>query len=345
MLTVWCDFRPTTPTTPFSLPSPLPGLDAAMNPNMKSSFSMPYLALPPPVAVRPRRVALAPSFKLQPAPLSLRSRGTILEEQEDDDDGDKLQLQVPVLKAMPELSLNKSANDATPQRPKLAPLAPSNSPLIPTPSAVLSPSATQPNKSFADAVAGRTPPPPIPSSSTMSFGGKLSGQPRSNKAGARTHRRAQSISVSVSHPAGFAPSPAPRRMPLTGSDAQQREPTIPAWRPNSLTPSPRMVHFAPTPEKSDAPRASLHPRAAHPRVSALAPAHPGLKPSYGLGKPMGFHSREASIPRSFSDSGRIIALPAFEDDAFTSMRGSTSYAFGMNSVAIAVGRGFEQWGE
>lgn len=335
---------PTTPTTPFSLPSPLPGLDAAMNPNMKSSYSMPHLALPPPVAVRPRRVALAPTFKLQPAPLSLRNRGTIMEEQEDEEDGDKLVLHVPVLKAMSGLSLNKSANDATPQRPRLAPLAPSNSLQPPTPSAVPSPSATQPNKSFADAVAGRTPA-PIPSSSTMTFGDKLSGQPRSIKAGARTHRRAQSISVSVSHPAGFAPASAPRRTPLAGSDAQGQDSSGPARRPNSLNPSPRVVHFAPTPEKSDAPRASLHPRAAHPRVSALAPAHPGLKPSYGLGKPIGFHSREASIPRSFSNSGRIIALPSFEDDAFTSMRGSSSYAFGMNSVAIAVGRGFEQWGE
>ncbi|KAG9096807.1 hypothetical protein FRC06_008289 [Ceratobasidium sp. 370] len=330
---------PTTPTTPFSLPSPLPNLDAAMNPSTKLAPSVPHLALPPPVALRSRRVALAPTFKLQPPPASFRSRCTIMEEQEDEDGSDRLELHVPVIKAMSDLSLDKLA-DAYPPRP--APLAPSNTPKIVL-STILSPSATQPNKSFADAVAGRSSK-PLPPSPTMTFGKDLSGQPRSSKAGARTHRRAQSISVSVSHPAGFAPGSAPRRAPLIGSDAQEPGLTVPPRRPTSLTPSPRAVHFAPLPEPGDK-RASLPARAAHPRVSALAPAHPGLKPWYGLAKPSGMHSREASVPRAFANSGRIIALPSFEDDAFTSMKGSTSYAFGMNSVAIAVGRRFEQWGE
>jgi len=259
-----------------------------------------------------------------------------VEEQEDEDGSDKLELHVPVIRAMSDLSLDKRA-DGHPLRP--APLALSDTPKIVL-STILSPSATQPNKSFADAVAGRTSK-PIP---TMTFGNDLSGQPRSNKAGARTHRRAQSISVSVSHPAGFAPGSAPRRTPLTGSDVREPGLTVPSRRPASLTPSPRAVHFAPLPEPGDK-RASLPARAAHPRVSALAPAHPGLKPSYGLAKPSGFHSKESSVPRAFANAGRIIALPSFEDDAFTSMKGSSSYAFGMNSVAIASGHGFEQWGE
>ncbi|KAG8692802.1 hypothetical protein FRC08_009529 [Ceratobasidium sp. 394] len=307
-----------------------------MNPSMKPSHSVPFLALPPPVALRSRRVTLAPTFKLQPPPASFRSRCTIMEEQEDEEGSD---MHMPVIKAMSDLSLDKRA-DANPPRP--APLALSNTPKIVL-STVLSPSATLPNKSFADAVAGRNSK-PIPPSSTMVFGNNLSGQPRSSKAGTRTHRRVQSISVSVSHPAGFAPGSAPRRAPLTGSGAQEPGLTVPSRRPTSLTPSPRAVHFAPLPETGDK-RASLPARAAHPRVSALAPAHPGLKPSYGLAKPSGSHSREASVPRAFANSGRIIALPSFEDDAFTSMKGSSSYAFGMNSVAIAVGRGFEQWGE
>ncbi|QRV87963.1 hypothetical protein RhiJN_15981 [Ceratobasidium sp. AG-Ba] len=324
---------PTTPTTPFSLPSPLPAFDA-MTSSMKTSHSVPFLALPPPVAVRPRRVALAPSFKLQPPPASFRSRSTIVEEQEDEDGSDRLELHVPVIKAMSDLSLNKLAEA---DQPRPAPLALSNPPKIVLPT-ILSPSATQPNRSFADAVAGRSPTAP-----TMSFG-NLSGQPRSTKAGARTHRRAQSISVSVSLPAGFAPGSAPRRTPLPGSDSREPRLELPSRRPMSLTPSPRAVHFAPLPDAADK-RASLPARAAHPRVSALAPAHPGLHPSYGLAKPSSLHPREASVPRALANSGRVIALPSFEDDAFTSMKGSSSYAFGMNSVAIAVGHGFEQWGE
>ncbi|CCO27634.1 hypothetical protein BN14_01619 [Rhizoctonia solani AG-1 IB] len=108
-----------------------------------------------------------------------------------------------------------------------------------------------------------------------------------------------------------------------------------------------MVHFETIPEvESDSPRASLHPRAAHPRVSALAPPHPGLRSvSYGLAPPSRFTSREESTPRALINSGRIIALPSFEDDAFTSMKGSSSYAFGTNPVSIAIGREFEQWGQ
>ena len=303
---------PTTPTTPFSLPSPLPNLDA-MNSSMKPSHSMPHLALPPSVVSRPRRIALLPSFKLQAPPASLRSRATIIEEPEEEG-CDKLEIRVPtIVMSTPKLP--------EPSRPKLAPLAISNV-APPTPAAVMSPSATRPNKTFADAVAGRNPP-AIASSSTMTFG-QLSGQPRSTKAGARTHRRAQSISMSVSDSAFV------RR-----TDAQ--EALMAPRRPSSLVPSPRMVHFAPIPEtESDHPRA----RAAHPRVSALAPPHPGLK-SFGLAPPPRFQSREESTPRTFN-SGRIIALPSFEDDAFASMKES-SYAFA--STAIAVGRGFDQWGQ
>lgn len=299
---------PTTPTTPFSLPSPLPNLDA-MNTSMKPPHSMPHLALPPSVVSRPRRIPLLPSFKLQAPPASLRSRTTIIEEPEEEG-CDKLEIRVPTI-------VMSTPKQPEPSRPKLAPLAISN---VPTPAAVMSPSATRPNKTFADAVAGRNP--PLASSSTMTFG-QLSGQPRSTKAGGRTHRRAQSISMSVSDSA-FA-----RR-----TDGQ--EALIPR-RPSSLVPSPRMVHFAPIPEtESEVPRA----RAAHPRVSALAPPHPGLK-SYGLAPPPRFHSREEATPRALN-SGRIIALPSFEDDAFASMKDS-SYAFG--STAIAVGRGFDQWGQ
>ncbi|EUC66363.1 hypothetical protein RSOL_474810 [Rhizoctonia solani AG-3 Rhs1AP] len=306
---------PTTPTTPFSLPSPVP-FDAPMT--MPSASSMPYLALPPPLTVRPRRYALHPSFKLQPPPITLKSRTTIIEEQEDEEGCIKIEIHVPSISAM---------SDKTPQILDLPP----------TPLELSAPrSATRPNKTFADAVVGRNPPPPITSapiasSSSMTFG-KLSGQPRSTRAGARTHRRAQSISMSVSDSVGFT-----RRT----SDGQE---LMGSRRPASLTPSPRMVHFDTIPEaESESPRVSLRPRAAHPRVSALAPPHPGLR-SYGLAPPSRFTSREESTPRSLVNSGRIIALPSFEDDAFTSMRGSSSYAFGTN-VAIAVGRGFEQWGQ
>ncbi|KAJ1309098.1 hypothetical protein OPQ81_004776 [Rhizoctonia solani] len=321
---------PTTPTTPLSLPSPIP-FDPTMTTmqSSSSSSSMPYLALPPPLTVRPRRFALHPSFKLQPPPISLKSRTTIIEEQEDDEGCTKIQIHVPSITPM---------SDKTPARMDKPALA------LPTPSEpVVSPSATQPNKTFADAVAGRKPPAPTPTpaqaptlpSSTMTFG-KLSGQPRSSRAGSRTHRRAQSISMSVSDSVGLT-----RR-----SDAQEAGLMGPR-RPASLTPSPRVVHFETIPEaESETPRASLHPRAAHPRVSALAPPHPGLRSaSYGLAPPSRFTSREESTPRAFANSGRIIALPSFEDDAFTSMRGSSSYAFGTNPVAIAAGRGFEQWGQ
>ncbi|CUA69069.1 hypothetical protein RSOLAG22IIIB_03747 [Rhizoctonia solani] len=313
---------PTTPTTPFSLPSPVP-FDAPMIP--MPSCSMPYLALPPPVAVRPRRYALHPSFKLQPPPISLKSRTTIIEEQEDEEGCIKIEIQVPSMGVMS----NKTPQILT---------------LPPTPSELTAPrSATRPNKTFADAVAGRNPPPPTPtpaptpspapiaSSSTMTFG-KLSGQPRSSRAGARTHRRAQSISMSVSDSVGLS-----RRT----SDGQEQV-LMGSRRPALLAPPSRMVHFDTIPEaESEDPR----PRAAHPRVSALAPPHPGLRPtSYGLAPPSRFTSREESTPRALVNSGRIIALPSFEDDAFTSMRGS-SYAFGTNPVAMAVGRGFEQWGQ
>ncbi|KAF8760155.1 hypothetical protein RHS01_01520 [Rhizoctonia solani] len=297
---------PTTPTTPFSLPSPVP-FDATMTPMQISSSSMPFLALPPPV-VRPRRYALHPSFKLQPPPISLKTRTTIIEEQEDEDGCTKIEIHVPTITSS--LAFCHSAN-----------------------------------KTFADAVAGRNPPEPAPapiaSSSTMTFGDKLSGQPRSTRAGARTHRRAQSISMSVSDSVGLS------RRKGTGSDAHEQVLMAPR-RPSSLTPSPRMVHFETIPEaESDSPRASLHPRAAaHPRVSALAPPHPGLRSAtYGLAPPSRFASREESTPRALVNSGRIIALPSFEDDAFTSMKGSSSYAFGTNPVAIAIGRGFEQWGQ
>ncbi|KAF8681021.1 hypothetical protein RHS04_03048 [Rhizoctonia solani] len=317
---------PTTPTTPFSLPSPVP-FDATMTPMQISSSSMPFLALPPPV-VRPRRYALHPSFKLQPPPISLKTRTTIIEEQEDEDGCTKIEIHVPTISAM---------SDKTPtQFDALA---------FPTSKPAVSPSATRPNKTFADAVAGRNPPEPAPapiaSSSTMTFGDKLSGQPRSTRAGARTHRRAQSISMSVSDSVGLS------RRKGTGSDAHEQVLMAPR-RPSSLTPSPRMVHFETIPEaESDSPRASLHPRAAaHPRVSALAPPHPGLRSAtYGLAPPSRFASREESTPRALVNSGRIIALPSFEDDAFTSMKGSSSYAFGTNPVAIAIGRGFEQWGQ
>lgn len=300
---------PTTPTTPFSLPSPEP-FDVPM-PTMQP---MPFLALPPPVAVRPRRYALHPSFKLQPPPM--KNRATIIEEQEDEEGCIKIEIHVPSISAL---------SDKTPTHMDSLKL-PS------TPLALTSPSATRPNKTFADAVAGRNPPAPTPtpaSSSSMNFG-KLSGQPRSTRAGARTHRRAQSISMSVSDSVGLG-----RKSADTGVMGPRR--------PASLTPSPRMVHFETIPEaESEIPR----PRAAHPRVSALAPPHPGLRAaSYGLAPPSRFTSREESTPRAFANSGRIIALPSFEDDAFTSMRGSESYAFGTNPVAIAVGRGFEQWGQ
>ncbi|KAH7343350.1 hypothetical protein B0J17DRAFT_713532 [Rhizoctonia solani] len=313
---------PTTPTTPFSLPSPVQ-LDSMTT--MQSSSSMPYLALPPPLAVRPRRYALHPSFKLQPPPITLKSRTTIIEEQEDEEGCIKIEIHVPSISAM---------SDKTPtqmDRPTLA---------LPSMQLAPSPSATRPNKTFADAVVGRNPPPPAPaptaSSSTMTFG-KLSGQPRSTRAGARTHRRAQSISMSVSDSVGLS------RRTSNG----QEQVLMGSRRPASLTPSPRMVHFDTIPEaESETPRASLHPRAAHPRVSALAPPHPGLRSaSYGLAPPSRFTSREESTPRALVNSGRIIALPSFEDDAFTSMRGSSSYAFGTSPVSIAVGRGFEQWGQ
>ncbi|CAE6505160.1 unnamed protein product [Rhizoctonia solani] len=300
---------PTTPTTPFSLPSPVP-FDAPMT--MPSSSSMPFLALPPPVAVRPRRYALHPSFKLQPPPISLKSRTTIIEEKEDEEGCIRVEIHVPSISVLDQMD-----------KPKLA---------------LPSPSTTRPNKSFADAVAGRNPPPPAPtparasiaSSSTMTFD-KLSGQPRSSRAGARTHRRAQSISMSVSDSVSLTRRTSDAEPGLMGSR-----------RPTSLAPSPRMVHFETIPEaESESPR----PRAAHPRVSALAPPHPGLRPSYGLAPPSRFISREESTPRALANSGRIIALPSFEDDAFTSMRGSSSYAFGTNPVAMAVGRGFEQWGQ
>ncbi|CAE6412301.1 unnamed protein product [Rhizoctonia solani] len=310
---------PTTPTTPFSLPSPVP-FDANMTSMQTSSSPMPFLALPPPV-VRQRRYALHPSFKLQPPPISLKSRTTIIEEQEDEDGCTKIEIHVPSISAMLE--------KAPTQKDTLA---------LPAPKPEPSPSATRPNKTFADAVAGRNPPAPIASSSTMTFGDKLSGQPRSTRAGARTHRRAQSISMSVSDSVGLS-----RR---TGSDAQEQALMVPR-RPSSLTPSPRMVHFETIPEaESDHPRPSLYPRAAHPRVSALAPPHPGLRSaSYGLAPPSRFTSREESTPRALVNSGRVIALPSFEDDAFTSMKGSSTYAFGTNPVSIAVGRGFEQWGQ
>ncbi|KAL5636544.1 hypothetical protein ACGC1H_000486 [Rhizoctonia solani] len=308
---------PTTPTTPFSLPSPVP-FDAPMT--MPSACSMPYLALPPPLTVRPRRYALHPSFKLQPPPISLKTRTTIIEEQEDEEGCIKIEIHVPSISAM---------SDKTPQI-----LA-----LPPTPLELSAPrSATRPNKTFADAVVGRNPPPPTPapiaSSSTMTFG-KLSGQPRSTRAGGRTHRRAQSISMSVSDSVGFARRTCDGQEPgLMGSR-----------RPASLTPSPRMVHFDTIPEAESESRV-LRPRAAHPRVSALAPPHPGLRSAaYGLAPPSRLTSREESTPRSLVNSGRIIALPSFEDDAFTSMRGSSSYAFGTNVAVAAVGRGFEQWGQ
>ncbi|KAG8716074.1 hypothetical protein FRC11_009699 [Ceratobasidium sp. 423] len=319
---------PTTPTTPFSLPSPVP-FDAPMT-MQSSSSSMPYLALPPPVAVRPRRYALHPSFQLQPPPISLKGRTTIIEEKEDEEGCTRIEIHVPSISAL---------SDKTPtqmDRPKLLPSAKSLE--------LVSPSATRPNKTFADAVAGRDPPLPAPtparapiaSSSTMTFGDNLSGQPRSSRAGARTHRRAQSISMSVSDSVSFA-----ARRGTSGAESG----LMGSRRPAS-TPSPRMVHFETIPEaESETPRASLRPRAIHPRVSALAPPHPGLRPSYGLAPPSRFTSREESTPRALANSGRIIALPSFEDDAFTSMRGSSSYAFGTNPVAIAVGRGFEQWGQ
>ncbi|CAE7226634.1 unnamed protein product [Rhizoctonia solani] len=285
---------PTTPTTPFSLPSPVP-FDAPMITMPSSSNTMSHLALPPPLAVRPRRYALHPSFKLQPPPITLKSRTTIIEEQEDEEGCIKIEIHVPSMEKTP---TQMSCELKTPR------------------------SATRPNKTFADAVAGRNPPPPAPiASASMTFG-QLSGQPRSTRAGGRTHRRAQSISMSVSDSVGL------RR--TSDQHVMRRDP------------SPRMVHFATIPEAESESRPLA--RAAHPRVSALAPPHPGLRPSYGLAPPSRFTSREESTPRALVNSGRIIALPSFEDDAFTSMRGS-SYAFGANPVAIAVGRGFEQWGQ
>ncbi|KAB5596266.1 hypothetical protein CTheo_251 [Ceratobasidium theobromae] len=283
---------PTTPTTPCSLPSPI-----------TDTAPMSFLALPPPApaAIRPRRIPLEASFKLQAPPAS---RSTIIEEQ----DEDVIQIIVP-------------------PRPIAESIAIATRP---APGSVVSPSATRPNKSFADAVAGRNPAPgPTASSATMALKG-LSGQPRSTQAGARTHRRAQSISVSVSYPSA-------RRLAISQDQG-------PVRRPASLTPSPRMVHFAPIAETGadvSAKSADVTHRArpAHPRVSALAPPHPGLRPSYGLAPPSRFQSREDSVPRITS----AISLPSFEDDAFA-IRGSSSYAFGTNPVAIAVGRAFEQWG-